>query len=679
MQSCNSLMHFFFPLLPFFFLPLIHLFSVSGNSAKHMHTHTHTHFIALHKTKKKKKMSLECEGDGAPCVECGEFDFLPHTCPFCHGVFCAAHASCHHVPGAQDTDNSAVLCTPPPPLAGPAPTEGVDSSRASTTLQVRCVVCRAFPCAITSCPQCGESFCAVHRFHGHEDAALQERLRRRGAGPARAQAPSFFTESLSPSSSSSSSATATGDLRALCAPFTISHPLTLAPVGYRSRRMDLLALVVRYAPSPSPLSVIPPPAGSATPLSAATVVEDTISSRVSSDVGLCSLIVATEMSVGQLRDRLEAALVTAQEEAAITSSSPRAFSLASASSVFSLAPMAELGEEAAKKAKEEEEERASLRHDAARRRAPALSLVPLPADAILRKAPIMNAVVVVVAVAPADAAPDEVVGASVLESQLSTSLTNYLFPSGVPAAQRDDRAKALATRLYLQHQQLLRRSAAVAAATANATQAVMRSRSASAAACSSPTSASLTATVAHAVPSEWPFRHAAPLNSFTFFNSKLNPCGTGALRPPSAPRVVVALFVADTALPCAVKPMCVALGAAWHMARVAERLKEEVVEQQLGPYRAAATPLLKTYVLYRLPQAEGKPVERLWGDGVATTATAADAAPPPLQNAEVLVLCPPDSPGAVAGLQEELHRLHGLIGKDKRALKADQIKLCSVM
>ncbi|KPI87320.1 hypothetical protein ABL78_3603 [Leptomonas seymouri] len=618
-------------------------------------------------------MSLACEGDGASCVECGEFDFLPYTCPYCHGVFCAAHASCHHNPTSPDTESSAVLCVRPDPVVKEAlGAVACIMGDAAPASQARCVVCRSFPCALTPCPQCGESFCAAHRFHGHEDAALQERLRKRA-------------EQTRPSSREGTGELSAGSIGALCAAFTASHPLTLAPVGYRSRRMGLLALVLcldhRYTASAKSTTGL-----DASPLAScgtSSLSEGALTVN-SDDVGLCSLIVATEMSVGQLRDRLETALLTAPEAALPPSS--RAFA-GVRTSIFTLASTAEVCTDQRK------EERRGLSSQRSSRLCPVLSVVALPSDAVLRRAHIVNATVVL-AVVPAGVSLEE----SKLTTDLCAALSDYFY-SADASAHRDDRVKALATRLYLQHQQLMRGRATGASIIADdasskvgphdssappSTTATAPARAAAATAVPQRATGDAAETVnsraatdiAAAATTEalWPFRHAPPLNSFEFFNSKMRPCGVAAIRPPTAPRVVVALFIADATLPCAVRPMCVALGRDWPVARVVDRLQEEV-EQQLGPHCSAAKPQLKSFSLYRLVESEGGRVESLWeGAGVRTSASTL-----PLQNADVLVLCPPESPGALAAIQAELHRLYTLTGNDKRALKADQIKLCSVM
>ncbi|KPA79474.1 hypothetical protein ABB37_05307 [Leptomonas pyrrhocoris] len=630
-------------------------------------------------------MSLECEGDGASCVECGEFDFLPHSCPYCHGVFCAAHASCHHVPASRGTGDAAALCVPPadPLVKDVVHSVGGTSGTTASTALIRCVVCQSFPCVLTPCPRCGESFCATHRFHGHEDAALQERLRKR-AEQAR------LVTTTTTEEEDTSSAVSAGSIRARCAAFTASHPLSLAPVGYRSRRMDLLALVLFLRPSnTSPAKS--PVEGSASP--SVSLVNSSIAGGggggggavavTADDVGLCSLIVATEMSVGQLRDRLETALMSEQEAVLPPSSTAL---MGARTSLFTIASIVEASSE---ETVEEARSKSLSSSQSSYRRRPHLSVVSLSADVVLRKAPVVNAAVVL-AVVPAAASLEE----STLAKILCTVLTEYLFNTAASAHQ-DSRVKALATRLYLQHQQLVRRSTAGLVIVAGDTRSkeglyvnkAPSSVSPAAIGTAPPQAPGSTpdepvpshgeANTAAAATSEgfWPFRHAPPLNSFDFFNSKMSPCGMGALRPPTAPRIVVALFTADTALPGAVRPMCVALGKDWPMVRVADRLKEEVVEQQLSPHRTVAAPLLKTFSLYRLEQAGEGVVELLWETAAALT----PASTLPLQSADVLVLCPPEPPGALAAVQAELRRLHSLTGKDKRALKADRIKLCSVM
>jgi hypothetical protein len=535
-------------------------------------------------------------------------------------------------------------------------------------------VCESFPCVLQPCPQCGESFCAAHRFHGHEDAALQERLRRR-AYPRCSSSPALSGKSLP----------TTCNVCALCAPFTSSHPLTLVPVGYRSRRMDLLALVVRVRPvpysvgtSPSPVAPLSSSASTPSPSSSANnplIGED--------DIGVCSLVVATEMSVGQLRDRLEMALCSTPETIS-TFSQPLT---ALGSSIFIIAPTLDRGSGDGSQQESDSASSVSSR-TCATRRCPTLSLRALPTDVILREAPILHAAVVL-PVASRGVTLDD----AALLTCLRCALTAYLCVADAPA-RRDARVKALSTRLLLQHQRLLRQSntnatpypTAIPDSTCAPEQDFPKdppgmSANGVVGAAASADAVSPPRKLADPLPTApvaaWPFRNAGPLNGFDFFNSKLSPCGAAAIHPSTAPRVVVALFIADTTLPCAVKPMCVALGRDWPIARVVDRLTEEVVEQQqqLRPHRVTVAPLLKTFSLFRLNETGEKAVGVLW-DGETRTCAPSTAA---LESGEVLVLCPPAVPGAVVALEEEVQRLRCLTGKDKRALKADQIKLCSVM
>ncbi|CBZ27633.1 conserved hypothetical protein [Leishmania mexicana MHOM/GT/2001/U1103] len=660
-------------------------------------------------------MSMDCEGDGAPCVECGEFDFLPYACAWCCGTFCAAHATCHHIPahvaptapGVSSTfplqkaagdaamSSSAPLCTPPQEAlltlteAGEALT-----SSAPPALHHRCVVCQSVLCALAPCPQCGDCYCAAHRFHGHEDVApkaLQQRRENRRA--------------VSLGQQDRNGVTTVDPVAALCAPFTPAHPLVLAPVGYRSRRTDVLALIIAPATAAS------------TNLIGPAVVGGEASTYT---IGVCSLIVATEMSVGQLRDRLvgflrDASVPTVKQEqdseaAGWMMSSGWSEWVSSAhATLFSVAPVATATDSAG-----------AVRSTS--RRVPALSLVQLPVDAILRKAPMVNAAVLLSltdATAAEHTAPEEVVALQrLLIRVLYGMVASPSAPSSSTAApstsaHRDDRVKALATRLYLQHQQLLRRTAAdtqeasVGAADAAAGKAEGRDSQPpeDCTGASAPEAGALLEPVPNGegdvtppstvidvagnvtpspVASVWPFRHAPPLNSFDFFNSKLSPCGASAIRPATAPRVVVAVFVADAAMPVALMPMCIALGRDWPLARVVDRLREEFGEQQMAQHRDARA-ALNTFSVYRLGSGSGASsaaagteggLACLWS-GRARTPTS--STPVTLQNGDVLLLCPADLPGAEAAVKDELQRLQSLTGKAKAALKADQMQKCVVM
>lgn len=55
-------------------------------------------------------MSLWCEGAGASCDECDEFDFLPTRCSACGGTFCWKHAQSHHRPQNPTHNSSTDLC-----------------------------------------------------------------------------------------------------------------------------------------------------------------------------------------------------------------------------------------------------------------------------------------------------------------------------------------------------------------------------------------------------------------------------------------------------------------------------------------------------------------------------------------------------------------------------------------
>ncbi|CAJ1989389.1 predicted zinc finger protein [Leishmania donovani] len=665
-------------------------------------------------------MSLDCEGDGALCVECGEFDFLPYACPWCCGTFCAAHATCHHIPahaaptapGAPSTlplnkaagdaamSSSAPLCTPPQEALLTLTEAGTTlaSSAPSALHQHRCVVCQSVLCALAPCPQCGDCYCAAHRFHGHEDIASKARQQRR----ANQRAVSFGQQDRN-------GATTVDPVAALCAPFTPAHPLVLAPVGYRSRRTDVLALIV--APATAAVTNLIGSAVGGTEAPTYTI-------------GVCSLIVATEMSVGQLRDRLVGFLRDASAPAAKQDQDSEAAGwmlswwsewVSSAhATLFSVAPAATATDSAAVVG-------------STLRRVPALSLVQLPVDAILRKAPMTNATVLLslTDAASADHTTSEeraalqrlmvtvLYGKATCLSAPSSSAA-ALSTSARTSAYRDDRVKALATRLYLQHQQLLRRTAAgaqetsVGAPDTAADKAEWRNSQPSEdrAGASAPetgmlpepaldaegdatlSSATVIDVAGNVTPlpaaSVWPFRHAPPLNSFDFFNTKLSPCGASAIRPATAPRVVVAVFVADAAMPVALMPMCIALGRDWPLARVVDRLREEVGEQQMAQHRDARE-ALNTFSVYRLGSGSGAGsaavgteggLACLWS-GRARTPTS--STPVTLQNRDVLLLCPADLPGAEAAVKDELQRLRGLTGKARTALKADQMTKCVVM
>ncbi|AIN98930.1 hypothetical protein LPMP_250660 [Leishmania panamensis] len=660
-------------------------------------------------------MSLDCEGDGAPCVECGEFDFLPYACLRCGGTFCAAHTICHHIPGhaaltaagvasalplseAQgdaEVSKAAPLCMP---LQGVSSTlTEADATPTSSALfdrqQHRCAVCQSVLCALAPCPQCGDCYCAAHRFHGHEDITSKKWQQLR-ANPRAV----FFGQR------GNNSTTTVDPIAALCSTFTSAHPLVLAPVGYRSRRMSALALIVAPATAVAM-------AFTGTPMSGSEGSPYTI--------GVCSLIVATEMSVGQLCDRLVGFLrdawipVMEQEQDSEAAGSVASLGwsewVSSApSSLLSVVPAVPTPDSTAAVG-------------SAWRRVPALSLVQLPADVILRKAPIVSATVLLRLADTTTAectAPEADVAlrrfmTTILYGKAATSSTTAPWTSAMASAHRDDRVKALATRLYLQ-QQLLCRATEDAhestAASADVTSDKAEGRSAQLLEgrtgasvqgigtvveltpdaegdiTPSPTTVSDAADSTKPLPvvAVWPFRHAPPLNNFNFFNSKLNPCGIAAIRPAAAPRVVVAVFVVDATLPVAVMPMCIAVGHNWPLARVVDRIREEVGEQQLAQHRDARA-ALNTFSVHHLGNGSGassaaagiarEPV-CLWS-GYAQPFTS--STPVTLQSADVLLLCPADSPGAEVALREELQRLRGLTGKAKAALKADQVKKCTVM
>ncbi|KAG5502794.1 hypothetical protein JKF63_04562 [Porcisia hertigi] len=666
-------------------------------------------------------MSLECEGDGAPCTECGEFDFLPQICPWCRGTFCAAHATCHHIPapaastaaaagaarvvplseevGPIEASHLTLLCTPPQATSTPTKADATFAlSAPAGGPQHRCVVCQSVLCALAPCPECGDCYCAAHRFHVHEGTAAKHRQQESNHRAVSFRHPGH-------------SAAETVDLTAvLCAPFTSAHPLVLAPVGYRSRRTDLLAIIVAPATD------------------AATAFTKTVagpSDASAYTVGVCSLVVATEMSAGQLCDRLVEFLRDvpapvleqvgdSQRVELLVSPGWSEWVSSAHASLFSVAP-AVITTGSVPTA-------GSVSH-----RAPTLSLVQLPLHAIIREAPIVNATVVLSlanATTTGSTLPDDRValqhflttflygtGAS---SSTSSSLITALSTSTRASAHRDGRVKALATRLYLQHQQLLRRaeadtrgSSARTAAMAPDSAAVSSTQppgdrtghfaqemqalaqpaptAGSDATLSPPPASAATGSLDFAqVSAVWPFRQAPPLNRFDFFNSKMCPCGAAAIRPAGAPRVVVAVFVADAFLPVAVMPMCVALGCDWPYARVATRVREEVAEQQLSQHRDARA-ALNTFSVYHLGSSNcalsstadtSGELVCLWSDHLRSPTP---SAPVVLQSADVLLLCPADSPGCEAALQEELQRLRGLTGRAKTALKVDQMKKCIVM
>ncbi|KAG5476930.1 hypothetical protein LSCM1_05263 [Leishmania martiniquensis] len=659
-------------------------------------------------------MSLDCEGEGAPCVECGEFDLLPYACPWCRGTFCAAHATCHHVPahGARTAadvafalplsraavSSSAPLCAPPqgppsPRTEGDAtPTPGTSSGRP----QHRCAVCQSALCALAPCPECGDSYCAAHRFHGHNDL----KPRARAPGRASQRAISFGRQQGSGGTNEFDPAAA------LCAPFTPARPLVLAPVGYRSGRMGVLAFIV------APATV---PAGTFTGTSVGG------SEATGYTIGVCSLVVATEMSVGQLRDRLVGFLrdasVPLMEQRLAQNCEVAEWMVPSGWSEWVSTARSCLLSVAA--AAPDTSSAAAV--GPASRRVPALSLVELPVGVILRKAPIVNATVALhlsdakeECTTPGENGALRLLLATVLFGSAASPSAPSSSATATTSGHRDDRVKALATRLYLQHQQVLCRTAVGAAergagTTDAACDTAERGSARPSEDGSGPSARGIGAlmepvpdpegehtpspvTVSNAVDSAipvplaavWPFRHAPPLNSFDFFNGKLSPCGTAAIRPAAAPRVVVAVFVADAALPVAVMPMCIAISRDWPLARVVHHLREEVGELQLAQHRDARI-AISTFSLYRLGSGSGTSsaaagtaagLSCLWS-GQAQPFTL--STPVTLQNADVLLLCPESAPAAERALREELQRLQGLTGRAKAALRADMVKKCAVM
>ncbi|GET89154.1 hypothetical protein, conserved [Leishmania tarentolae] len=665
-------------------------------------------------------MSLDCEGNGAACVECGEFDFLPYACPWCCGTFCVAHATYHHIPahaapsatgavsafspnkaaGDAEFSSSPPLCSPPQEtlrtLNGADAT--LTSSAPSALRPHRCVVCQSVLCALAPCPECGDCYCATHRFHGHEYVASKVWQKRRANQPA---APYRQHDRDDP--------TIIDPLASLCAPFTPTHPLVLAPVGYRSRRMAVLALIV--APVTATVTTLTGPTvgGGEAPVYT---------------IGVCSLIVATEMSMGQVRDRLVGFLrdvavrpVEKQQDSEATglmlSSGWSEWVSSAHATLFTLTPAATATDKTAAVG--------STSH-----RLPTLSLVQLPVDAILRKAPVVNATVLL-SLSDAAKAEHMTPEKSSLQHLMTTILygkfTSPSLPSpstrdpAVPAvtcARRDDRVKALATRLYLQYQQLLRRSATdsqesiVDAAdtvfdkaerpnsqptedrtgtSAQRTGALLEPAP-DAEGDATPCATTVSDVAGRVTPSlaapVWPFRHPPPLNSFDFFNTKLRPCGASAIRPAAAPRVVVAVFVADTALPVALKPMCIALGRDWPLCRVVDRLREEVGEQQLAQHRDSRE-ALNTFSVYRLGSGTAGSLAGVDTEGLLTclwsghTRASTSSTPVTLHNGDVLLLCPAGLSGAEAALKEELQRLRELTGKAKAALKVEQVTKCAAM
>lgn len=669
-------------------------------------------------------MSLDCEGDGATCMECCEFDFLPYHCTRCRGTFCAAHATHHHRPGQPSTATATSSLNEDRPLcsAGSSslPSIPTDDATTATTASSsaspleKCVICNSLLYGLPPCSICHQNFCAIHRFHCHDgDTAEGTGQRRRERRPPPLQ-PSARGDHHGGEGNSS-------ELHSLCSPYRGSHALVIGPSGYRSRWMQLVVIIaapscrtVSTAVTASALGSAPscslqPPMESGGKAVKGGSCEDSAgkddcetADRCSDwEFGVCSVLAAAEMVAGQLGDRLMAFLGSTSTKDLVPSPPARVTHLytikAAEPSPAGYSKDMDQGGGAPAKVGETEGVLPQRQYTGVSRKAPPISLVELPLSSTLRTVPISHATLLLVLPAPVAAGPSP--SAALLSDRLRPFLQALLFPRGAVAEVRsssgrhqlDERLRALATRLYLQYQQQQRSAVAdqpgryateVAAEDTAATAAVLttvapREMGVGDEALPTPiTTAGPCTAAAAADPSvslepRWPFQTPPPLHRFTFFNTKLKPLGAAsAVKPSSAPRATVAVFIADATLPSVARPLCITVGADWPPHRLAGHVTETLLAAQPALCNAAVA--LRGFGLYELSGTMP------WVKCLFTGSGAGAATSTPLPNGTVLLLCPPEE-AAIAAVRIELQGLQGASAKEKAAMKADMLRKCTLM
>lgn len=597
-------------------------------------------------------MSLDVEGNGATCVECGVFDFLPSACRRCGGVYCRDHASKHHRP-QQGGGPAREWCAPPQhaTAASPPVAEGSEAIvTAAQPPQQKCCLCESTWCVLTPCPRCGECFCAAHRFHGHEE---DDETGASGGDGAAARNRRFVPRAV-PAHMVRQSGAPANSVTAACAAHGKRAALALAPPGYQSRMMELAALVCcRHSSSSG--------SGSTGEWQAA----------------VCTLSVAVMATVGQMTQRCICELRLAatdddDDRPSPLMDSPRLQDVCGLSGCFRLTAGIAAGTAAV-----------DLR----------LELVP---QAAVTKDALQPGEMIVLRVGP-----DSDVGTD----DLQTVLGRGLFPPkpAVPDGgtygylARDDRVRAAVTRLRLHARPKGGGGGggggeAVAAAEAKVqrTEAADTDQSPSEAVVPVDASVARTDAQPSVAPAPWPFRAPPPMASLPFQSTKSNPLGTRQLGPALASRVLVAVFTEDRGLTAVVPipPFVLAVGREWPAGKVAERAKEEACElvanaedrrrvcavggqQQSRPFA--------TYDVYIVGSAS--PSSPQGAVALLSQGKASLSAPPPLllRDGDVLFLGSAAACAPGSGLLAEVERMKALKGKEQAAQRLEMMKKCSLM
>ncbi|KEG14195.1 hypothetical protein DQ04_00581130 [Trypanosoma grayi] len=462
-------------------------------------------------------MSLQCEGQGAVCSACGHFDFLPLTCIRCQGKFCGEHINAHNAAGTQKSCVASGASNTAADAPSPT-TVGTQRPRCS------CVLCGSLMCVLTPCPICRRDYCAAHRFHVHEDGEGEEGEQK---GTRRRGTKGFFKQTRD---------VEIKNFSLLCAQYTSSNALRLAPPSYRGSMIPVTALVWREEP-------------------------DADRGDELCSFGVVSLEIALEMSIGQLLERLRAA-------------HPLLLSSPLAQPLFHIEGM----------------DRVVLRPIP-------LSLTVREATLSNRVVVFLVPNQQTTQETPAfqnSSCENRLFSVDAVQSMLTQRLFSSL------GKREDTRLHAAAVHVRLQSRQTETASEQSTVRTPDclllerlfATDCVEVATGVTATTPPPPPPPQQQQEEEGEEDKKstdgapWPFQRPPPLEGFTFSHTRMKPLIAGEQRGQSVAVVVVAVFVADRLLSSAVPPFCIALSRSWSMGRAMDRIVQVVGEASASTKRA---------------------------------------------------------------------------------------------
>ncbi|CCW70883.1 unnamed protein product [Phytomonas sp. Hart1] len=459
-------------------------------------------------------MSLECEGRGAVCEECGHFDFLPTRCSYCRGLFCATHATRHHVAVLEPSPAGGATgpwCAPPTEAS-----QGVSCTLGPSDLKQSDL--RPFDLSLSDLRPSDLRPCAEH---GHEEAPSGRE----------------------------------GGKRVRGAQVAGRAPLVLVPPDYTGRRMGLVAVVALPRPGASmgwnldvcSLSV-------ATEFALGQLVERCLGalklSNRSSDVTPGDFSRATLWRIVAHFDKVAKGGMTRADQATFTGQTPtlrldpQSLAVVARETLSSGDTVVLLATNSPNDSKKDWTI-SSLSE----------ALVDLFFSPHRRSGELANNPFVLAAATRLRLQAQARLSTSPLGVDLDRKCTTLMSEQGGAHEQEDhldNAVSAVKANCPLDNYSIL----AVSHPSAGPSPVI------------STDDAALS-------PSEWPFRTPPPFSKFSFSNNKVNPRGAKEASGSGNTRVVAAVFVEDLSLPAAVMPFCIALRQQWCTGKLIERVKEE--------------------------------------------------------------------------------------------------------